>query len=182
MCSSSSEGVQPGAGGAGGYTLQAKAAVTLELGLAEPLVEGGVVGEGAVLLAVVDQVGGQTYGVGGLDIEDVSDSSAGVADRSLHSAVWADGGCACEFEAEDVEIDFGAEVDAAFANRHADSLESEFAVLLGVADDDGHAVAPDQFVQSHIFEVSTVGEVDEGGGVVDHAEEFGDEIEEAEPG
>ncbi len=94
----------------------------------------------------------------------------------------AGGGIAFGLELGDVEVDLCAEVDAAFADGHADALEGEVAVLFGVADDDGGAVAADELVEAHVFEVASVREVEEGSLVVDHADEFGQQVEETEPG
>jgi hypothetical protein len=79
-------GFEPLVGGIAAYACFSEAAIAFELRLGEPLVGGGVVGEGVVLLVVVDEVGGEAVGEGRFDVEDLTSLSAGVVNGS-HDAV-----------------------------------------------------------------------------------------------
>ena len=65
-----------------------------------------------------------------------------------------------------IEGDLYAEVEAGFADGHADALESEVWVRLAIADDDGAAAAAEELIEAHVVEVTAIGEVDVRGGVV----------------
>src|SRR5882757_387778 len=114
-------GCEPLVGGIAAYAYFSEAAVAFELRLGEPLVRGAVVGEGVVFFVVVDEVGGETVGESGFDVEDLTDGSAGIEDGSLDAVIGADRWGAGALEPGEIEIDLGAAVDAAFADGHADA-------------------------------------------------------------
>ena len=75
-------------------------------------------------------------------------------------------------EAGEIEVDLRPEVDAAFANRHANAFVGIVGILFRVADDDAIAAAPHQLVESHVVKMASVGEIDIGRCVGDAAKQL----------
>src|SRR5690348_10807578 len=81
-------------------------------------------------------------------------------------------------DAVDIYFDIEPHIGATLANRIPQVFESQVAVLTGIARDDVAAAAPDQLVDAQIFEVSTVGKVDEVAPLVSQSEQFPHEVDE----
>ena len=112
---------EPLAGGIGAYAYLSEAAIAFELRLGEPLIGGGVVGEGVMFFVIVDEVGGKSAGESRFDVENLADGSAGVVDGSCDAVAGADRRGAGGLEPGEIEVDLGTAVDAAFADGHADA-------------------------------------------------------------
>lgn len=170
--------VEPGMDAVGAGIVQSQAAVAFELRFAEPLVSCRSIGKGRVFPAEVDQIGRKIAGVDRFDVEDLADSTVRVPDSSRDAAVRAGWRGSGRFKLRQIQRDFGSMVNAALADRHADSLKGKVAVLFCIADDDGGAMAANKLIETHVLEMPTISEVDEGRPIVHHAEELGQQVEE----
>ena len=74
--------------------------------------------------------------------------------------------------AEVAERDPNAEIDIDFSHRVAEILEGEIGIAAGIDDDDQPAAPPHHFVETEIFEMTAVGQIDVGTVVVGQAERF----------
>src|SRR5580658_2631108 len=180
--------------------MRTKGPVTLELRFAEPLIGRAFVWEvlaaARVTIDVVRHLAAVRLGdmppQGGFDVNKVT-----IGHVSVNGAVpdvrdgavqaWPRGFVGTRgFVGEDfdllLELNGDAEIDADLANRIAEVLEGEAAVVAGVAHQHLAATAQHHFVQSQIVEMSSVGEVDVAPAGIGESEHFGEQRHEGELG
>src|SRR5664279_707431 len=116
---------------------------------------------------------------GSLQIDKMADASVAIrnsSDRTVGEAksilLLPDG--------RDVDVDLGAEVGLAKSYNVPQASKGKRFIALSVRGDDDLATTPNQFINAEILEVTAIGHVDEQLSLVSYADQFLEQIVEAE--
>ena len=137
--------------------------------------------------AVLEDVAGLAPGDGRLDVEEVAvrrlrAAGAAVADGADRAVGERASRRRIGPDRPRVDVDRDTEIDLALADRVPEILELESSVHARVARDDEPAAAPHQLVDPEVLEVAPVAQVHVLRGLVRHAQELGQEVEDPPAG
>jgi hypothetical protein len=169
-----------------GRDVKPEPAVTFKLGLVEELIQCVLVRELRLAQAVFEDVTRLVSGERGLHVNDNAGSLVAIQvlimDLSHNAMPPAQSDAVPGPDLIDIQLDLHAEIGAAFPYGVAEFLKTELLVFLGIGHDNEAATAPHKLVNSEIFEMAPIRQVNTCGFVAGRASKFLKQISEALPG